>query len=186
MVVWNTAVGISASVLLHVSVISLFLRPHAVSEHALADGLQVSVQDSRPALGDFPEKSPEHRAARPEKQIQTEMSLAQTATTSATVGSVELFSKPNTGRAAQGSLAEGAGIHANYPRISRILGEEGNVVVEIRRDELAHVIGAAVLHTSGYPRLDESAVNAIRTAIATGQDLSVLGGKTTFIFKLHE
>jgi len=51
----------------------------------------------------------------------------------------------------------------SYPALSRRLGEEGKVVLRVELDEAGHVSAARVSSSSGYRRLDETALSAVRT-----------------------
>ena len=51
-----------------------------------------------------------------------------------------------------------------YPRLSRRLGEQGEVSVKVSIQPDGHVSEASVLRTSGHERLDESALAFFRTA----------------------
>jgi len=73
-------------------------------------------------------------------------------------------------------LGSALGLATNYPKLSRILREEGEVL--IRLSDLA------VLQSSGHPRLDESA----RASVREGLDKGILKPGDTqirFIFKLR-
>ena len=50
-----------------------------------------------------------------------------------------------------------------YPALSRRLGEEGIVVLRVELDETGRVAAAQVASSSGYARLDEAALAAVRT-----------------------
>ena len=50
-----------------------------------------------------------------------------------------------------------------YPRQSSRLGEQGKTVLQVELDERGRVITVAVKTTSGFPRLDEAAVNAVKS-----------------------
>ena len=50
-----------------------------------------------------------------------------------------------------------------YPPLSRRLGEDGKVVLRAELDEQGHVSAARVATTSGFSRLDEAALAAVRT-----------------------
>lgn len=50
-----------------------------------------------------------------------------------------------------------------YPTVSRRLGETGKVVLRVELDETGRVSAAKVISPSGYPRLDEAALAAVRT-----------------------
>ena len=50
-----------------------------------------------------------------------------------------------------------------YPPVSRRTGEEGTVVVRVELSETGHVVSAGISSPSGYPRLDEAAIAAVRT-----------------------
>lgn len=51
-----------------------------------------------------------------------------------------------------------------YPRISRELGEQGSVLLRVLVDEQGRPIDIQVAKSSGYPRLDQQAVQAMRAA----------------------
>lgn len=51
-----------------------------------------------------------------------------------------------------------------YPPLSRRLGEQGLVVVRVLIDEHGRPVEAAVSLSSGFPRLDDAAVRAVRAA----------------------
>ncbi len=72
-----------------------------------------------------------------------------------------------------------------YPRLSRMKGEEGEVSVRARIAANGHVLEAVIAKSSGYPRLDESALVAAREAVfeyATENS----GSSMSFVFKLSE
>ncbi|MFN3595369.1 MAG: TonB family protein [Thiobacillaceae bacterium] len=50
-----------------------------------------------------------------------------------------------------------------YPSLSRRLGEEGTVVVHVELDEHGRVASARVVSSSGFVRLDEAALSAVKT-----------------------
>ena len=50
----------------------------------------------------------------------------------------------------------------DYPSISRRLGEQGEVLLRAELDENGRVFAAQVIKGSGYPRLDEAALGAVR------------------------
>ena len=50
-----------------------------------------------------------------------------------------------------------------YPPLSRRLGEEGTVVLRVELDEEGVVVAARVVAGSGFSRLDEAALAAVRT-----------------------
>lgn len=74
-------------------------------------------------------------------------------------------------------LGTDLGIEVVYPRLSRELGETGQVLVEISKSE------PRLYSSSGFSRLDEAAISAIRQAITSGL-LKQTELKVTFIFKL--
>lgn len=51
----------------------------------------------------------------------------------------------------------------NYPPTSRRLGEEGTVVLRVELDEQGKVCAARVSSSSGFARLDDAALTAMRT-----------------------
>jgi protein TonB len=50
-----------------------------------------------------------------------------------------------------------------YPPLSRRLGEEGKLVLKVELDESGQVNIAQVVNSSGYKRLDEAAMTAVKT-----------------------
>lgn len=50
-----------------------------------------------------------------------------------------------------------------YPKQSLRLGEQGKTVLLVELDELGRVINVEVKSKSGFPRLDEAAINAVKT-----------------------
>jgi protein TonB len=50
-----------------------------------------------------------------------------------------------------------------YPKQSLRLGEQGKSVLLVELDELGRVANITVKTTSGFPRLDEAAINAVKT-----------------------
>lgn len=50
-----------------------------------------------------------------------------------------------------------------YPMSSRRMGETGTVVLQVELDEHGHVVAARVGTSSGHGRLDDAALNAVRT-----------------------
>ena len=51
-----------------------------------------------------------------------------------------------------------------YPRISRELGEQGSAILRVLVDEKGRPTEIQVVKSSGYPRLDQQAVQAMRAA----------------------
>ena len=51
----------------------------------------------------------------------------------------------------------------SYPKQSLRLGEQGKTVLRVELDELGQVANVVVKTTSGFPRLDEAAVNAVKS-----------------------
>ncbi|SET33433.1 outer membrane transport energization protein TonB [Nitrosomonas marina] len=49
-----------------------------------------------------------------------------------------------------------------YPAISRRMGEEGKLVLRVELDESGHIDEAQVVDSSGYTRLDNAALEAVR------------------------
>ncbi len=50
-----------------------------------------------------------------------------------------------------------------YPRPSRQLGEYGDVVLKLEVNKNGHIETTQVINSSGYKRLDEAAIEAIKT-----------------------
>lgn len=50
-----------------------------------------------------------------------------------------------------------------YPSISRRMGEEGKLVLRVELDESGRINTAEIIDSSGYARLDEAALTAVKT-----------------------
>ncbi|MEO8992485.1 MAG: energy transducer TonB [Nitrosospira sp.] len=50
-----------------------------------------------------------------------------------------------------------------YPALSRRLGEEGKLMLRVELDEKGHVNVVQVIDSSGFKRLDEAAMSAVKT-----------------------
>lgn len=50
-----------------------------------------------------------------------------------------------------------------YPALSRRLGEEGKLVLRVELDETGRISKATVVESSGYSRLDNAALSAVKT-----------------------
>ncbi|MCB1985853.1 MAG: energy transducer TonB [Burkholderiales bacterium] len=50
-----------------------------------------------------------------------------------------------------------------YPAISRRMGEEGKLVLRVELDETGHIDDAHVIDSSGYERLDNAALEAVKS-----------------------
>ncbi len=66
-----------------------------------------------------------------------------------------------------------------YPAISRRMGEEGDVVLRVEIDENGHVVSAAVVDSSGYSRIDDAAMAAVKEwqcnpQLRNGQPISAI------------
>ena len=68
------------------------------------------------------------------------------------------------GEAPEGSLKPVSGIRVRYPVGSRMRGEEGSTRLRLRVNARGLVEDVGVLSSSGYPSLDDAAVNAARRA----------------------
>ncbi|MEO5971504.1 MAG: energy transducer TonB [Bdellovibrionia bacterium] len=56
-------------------------------------------------------------------------------------------------------------IHPSYPRISRKLSEEGQVLLQLNFSGEGHLLEARLLKSSGFPRLDEAALIAAQKGV---------------------
>jgi TonB family protein len=85
--------------------------------------------------------------------------------------------------------ASGGGIEARlqpeYPPISRAMGEEGEVLVEVRLSGEGEVLGAAVMRSSGYSRLDAAALKAVQNGTFLFRDRGVHGADSTIFRKFN-
>ena len=75
------------------------------------------------------------------------------------------------------------GIMPVYPRLSRILGEEGRVTLRIDLHTDGSFRAAQVEESSGFPRIDQAAVSAVRD-LRLDKKTSDGPVRVTFIFKL--
>lgn len=74
------------------------------------------------------------------------------------------------------------GLKAAYPRLSRILGEQGLVIVAVKQVE-GKMVGV-IDSSSGFERLDQAALDAVQGWIATASSSAIKAEKIRFIFKL--
>lgn len=84
-------------------------------------------------------------------------------------------SRVDAGTAEAGAL----GVSAWYPRLSRLLREEGRVLLEIGADRTPRV-----LESSGFERLDRAASAALARALAEGTVDAERAPRIAFIFSL--
>lgn len=85
-------------------------------------------------------------------------------------------------------LGESVGVRAIYPRISRELGEEGSVFIEIRSTVDGEYAFKLKEPSATHERLQEAALNAVRISLENGGLKPFLENKKevtlTFIFRL--
>ena len=79
--------------------------------------------------------------------------------------------------------SEAIGIKTRYPRLSRILEEEGKVIVIVQTDATGKIHKMSITNSSGFERLDQAALDALSNAKSTA-----LGKNThtriSFLFRL--
>lgn len=84
-------------------------------------------------------------------------------------------------------LGSSLGIDASYPRLSRVLRETGVALISIRKESSGRPI-IAIAHSSGYTRLDQSALSATKDAFDRGLLTEYLSrhesARLSFIFRL--
>jgi protein TonB len=73
-------------------------------------------------------------------------------------------SAPGSAGTPEGEAAPLGPIQPDYPAMSRKLGEEGEASFLLHLDESGTVTGAEMERSSGYPRLDQSALAALEGA----------------------
>ena len=49
-----------------------------------------------------------------------------------------------------------------YPPVSRRMGEQGHLLLQVELDEIGHVASARIKESSGFKRLDEAGLAAVR------------------------
>lgn len=104
--------------------------------------------------------------------------------------SVSVSSQESTSQQEGNSvLGESIGVRAVYPRISRELGEEGTVLVEIHLSAKGEYEFRLVPPSSGHERLDQAALSAVAASLENGVLKNFLENKKaailTFIFRLR-
>lgn len=84
-----------------------------------------------------------------------------------------------------GGLATNSGIHPYYPLGARLRGEEGIVKVEARVGDNGCVLNCAVIKSSGFPALDDAAMDAVkRTRFVSAKALPIQKeNKTVLTFR---
>ena len=85
--------------------------------------------------------------------------------------------------AIQNISSQDLGIKVKYPRLSRMLSEEGRVIVLVHTDERGHIHKMSVSTSSGFARLDEAALDSVSSARTPNYDKNSRI-KISFLFKL--
>lgn len=117
-----------------------------------------------------PKAKPEPRSQPELKSVLPKPETAQTPTTAAAQGPTAAATAPASKPASSqprliGKVDYlGSRPHPDYPRVSMRRGETGRVVVRVFISRQGLVEKATVRTSSGFSRLDESAVNAVRAA----------------------
>jgi periplasmic protein TonB len=67
----------------------------------------------------------------------------------------------------------------DYPVLSRRLGEEGKLMLQVELDESGHISNTRIINSSGYSRLDNAALAAVKTwrcrpAVRDGQPVRAI------------
>lgn len=155
----------------------------------------IEVKKDKPIAEPEIEKEPieVHETVLPEKTDLSENS--NQATESTELPSVEKVAEETT--AAKNGSTKPIGVRSSikseirlvYPRISRIRGEEGVVTIESIIDADGKLVEAKVLKSSGFERLDEAALKAIKKAKFNPASENGKSVESTLIsnlnFKLH-
>lgn len=101
----------------------------------------------------------------PADAAETGPATIDTAAAPAPAGAPDPAAMPGPGAPAAAletvSLADGT-IRVVYPLVSRRIGEQGLVMLRIHVEADGHISDAAVLRSSGFPRLDRAALDAAR------------------------
>ncbi len=82
----------------------------------------------------------------------------------------------------QNFSSQDLGIKVKYPRLSRMLSEEGRVIVLVQTNELGHIRKMSISNSSGFVRLDEAAMESLSSADKNYDKNSRI--KISFLFKL--
>ena len=82
----------------------------------------------------------------------------------------------------QNISSQDLGIKVKYPRLSRMLSEEGRVIVLVQTDENGHIHKMSVSNSSGFARLDEAALESVSNSRTQYDKDSRI--KISFLFKL--
>jgi TonB family protein len=94
--------------------------------------------------------------------------------------------KPQAHQQGSTILGSDIGINAQYPKLSRMMKESGQVLIEVIQNNETSTV--RVLESSGFPRLDESALSATRSALENGRLTTYFKNQNrmqiSFIFRL--
>jgi hypothetical protein len=170
-----TSLAIIISVLLHVGLFSFLLSSKDSDSMVLisvqyqggdgADPDTIRSNTDKPNLSDL------------NKSQNLAVSQGSKPSTSVSVGS---SAKPSAAPVSGASI----GVRVNYPRLSRVLGESGQVQIEILKSQRAVILQTS----SGFKRLDESALVAVEAALKAGTlDQALLARDSllvNFVFRL--
>ncbi len=152
----------------------------AVIEHKKAAPTDLESENILPSAyekiqkADFPEIPAAQPAVRPNKSAPKALAVQPGA----------IPTVVNAAPAPVQSITSGdLGLKAKYPRLSRVLSEEGRVIVLVHTNEKGHVKKMSVSNSSGFVRLDEAALDAVgNSRMVTYEKNSQI--KISFLFKL--
>jgi hypothetical protein len=170
-----TGVAIVISVLLHVGLFSFLLSSKDSDSMVLISVQYQEGSEGGSAAADglaTPKASQGNRSSSEANAA----SISQTRASQAAVGAVSGIAEPIQG--------ESLGVRVKYPRLSRVLGEAGQVQIEILKTQRAVILQTS----SGFKRLDESALVAVEEALKAGTlDQALLARDSllvNFVFRL--
>lgn len=146
------------SILLHISLISIFI--HKNKNISLVTEKKIFVH----LIGGGKEKTKEERRVRNLKKLSEQKTLQKN---SAFHKGQELppnhFTNTQNTSSNSTSIASTASFETNYPRLSRILKEQGEVVFKIKKSDQKEVLNFEMIKSSRHRRLDLAAEEALVT-----------------------
>lgn len=164
---------------LHIAALYLLLnareQPRAQQQTVIVTMLDLPAAPTPPAPAPkpHPTATPAKAAApHPSHPIATPAAPAETAPAAAQVQPAQIQAAPPAPPAAPAQpLALPGELSVScpertppvYPSQSLRLGEQGRVMLKVELDENGRVTGASVKTTSGFTRLDQAALNAVKT-----------------------
>ena len=166
-----TSLAIIISILLHVGLFSFLITSKDDSDSMVS--ISVQYQEGSAAV-----------SAEAEGLVSSKTRVSSEANAIAKSPAVSASPAGTGNRSAEPIQGESLGVRVKYPRLSRVIGESGQVQIEILKSQRAVIVQTS----SGFKRLDESALFAVEEALKAGTLDQALAARESllvnFVFRL--